>query len=226
MVMQVEQQVDQNSQSSSGDQKEENESSSVEIEENVMKFLDSMDNYLILMNSLSSTLRQGWLELASARHSMGTSRVSSAFFDLKDHAAATTLQVNVDSPVEEPVFKLHKWATSESDGSKSVPGLPVSEDDKLLPSQNGSPIHQNPSSGNSDVQEKKGENDGSPIVNQVQKQRLKTLSMFGALFPPKLRAAQLSFETALGTLTEIANARASILAAHEQVHKEMESTSK
>lgn len=30
---------------------------------------------------------------------------------------------------------------------------------------------------------------------QVQKQRQKTLSMFGALFPPKLRAAQLSFET-------------------------------
>lgn len=58
MVVQMEQQINQNSQSSFGDQNEENESSSVEIEENVVKFLDSMDNYLILTNSLSSTLRE------------------------------------------------------------------------------------------------------------------------------------------------------------------------
>lgn len=56
----------------------------------------------------------------------------------------------VDSPVEQPVFKLHKWATSESDGSKSVSREPVSEDDKLSPSQtDSSPIHHNASSENS-----------------------------------------------------------------------------
>ena len=37
---------------------------------------------------------QGWLELATARHSMGTSRINSALLDLKTHSAATTLQVN------------------------------------------------------------------------------------------------------------------------------------
>lgn len=58
MVMQMEQQVNESSHSCFGDQNEENESSSGEIEENMVKFLDSMDNYLVLMNSLSSTLRQ------------------------------------------------------------------------------------------------------------------------------------------------------------------------
>lgn len=37
---------------------------------------------------------QGWFELASARHSMGASRINSALFDLKYHSAATTLQLN------------------------------------------------------------------------------------------------------------------------------------
>lgn len=36
---------------------------------------------------------QGWLELASARHSMGASRVNGALLDLKLHSAATSLQV-------------------------------------------------------------------------------------------------------------------------------------
>lgn len=36
---------------------------------------------------------QGWLDLASARHSMGPLRVNSALLDLKPHSAATTLQV-------------------------------------------------------------------------------------------------------------------------------------
>ncbi|KAL6527211.1 hypothetical protein OROGR_016301 [Orobanche gracilis] len=66
----------------------------VESEQHVLNFLDSMDSYLILVDSLSSSLRQGWLELASARHSMGTFRVSSALFDLKSHHASTTLQVD------------------------------------------------------------------------------------------------------------------------------------
>lgn len=39
---------------------------------------------------------QGWLELASARHSMGASRISSSLFDLKLHSAATSLRVTED----------------------------------------------------------------------------------------------------------------------------------
>lgn len=40
------------------------------------------------------TILQGWLELASARHSMGAARVSSALFNLKSHHASTTLEVD------------------------------------------------------------------------------------------------------------------------------------
>ncbi|KAK8941078.1 hypothetical protein KSP39_PZI009804 [Platanthera zijinensis] len=60
-------------------------------EEQALLFLDSLDGYLTLLDSLSSTLRQGWLELACARHSMGSSRVSSTLLDLKAQSAATTV---------------------------------------------------------------------------------------------------------------------------------------
>ncbi|XP_042493746.1 uncharacterized protein LOC122073259 isoform X2 [Macadamia integrifolia] len=88
--------------------------------DSVLQFMDSIDSYLCLMDSLSSTLRQGWLELASARHSMGISRVTSALFDLKPHSAATTTQVNPcgfeyptpdDPMVRQPHFTLSKWSS-------------------------------------------------------------------------------------------------------------------
>ncbi|RWW87450.1 hypothetical protein BHE74_00003724, partial [Ensete ventricosum] len=80
----------------------------------VLRFLDSLDTYLTLLDSLSSTLRQelsacdlclsipsrediywlqGWFEVASARHSMGSSRISSVLLDQKVQSAATTFQV-------------------------------------------------------------------------------------------------------------------------------------
>lgn len=42
---------------------------------------------------------QGWLEVASARHSTGSTRINGTSLDLKPHSAATTLQVHqlVDS---------------------------------------------------------------------------------------------------------------------------------
>nr|DAD32344.1 TPA_asm: hypothetical protein HUJ06_011195 [Nelumbo nucifera] len=92
-------------------------------EESVVQFLDSMDDYLTLLDSLSLTLRQGWIDLASARHSMGLSRVTSALFDLKSHSAATTLHVSqqdgdssllTDAMVEQPHFVLYKWSSSDS----------------------------------------------------------------------------------------------------------------
>ncbi|KAJ0967411.1 hypothetical protein J5N97_024328 [Dioscorea zingiberensis] len=80
-----------------------------------LRFLDSLDAYVSLLNSLSSTLRQGWLELASARHSMGSSRISSALFDLKVQSASTTCQVTDSSdgsPSDSPHFTLSKWVSS------------------------------------------------------------------------------------------------------------------
>ncbi|KAM3286556.1 coiled-coil domain-containing protein isoform X1 [Capsicum chacoense] len=200
-------------------------------DKNVLQLLDSTDSYLLLMNSLSSSLRQGWLELASARHSMGASRISSALFDLKSHSAATTLQLNHqdDGPeLEKSHFSLCKWASSES--SKSCSEEAKFEEDKLLQKKSVSPKSLNQEGlSNSEVQEEVSdaqETTESPrtLEDQARKERLKSLSMFGVLVGPKLRAAQSSFETALETLVEVANKRADLLNAYDQVREHMKNT--
>ncbi|PHU27697.1 hypothetical protein BC332_06029 [Capsicum chinense] len=200
-------------------------------DKNVLQLLDSTDSYLLLMNSLSSSLRQGWLELASARHSMGASRISSALFDLKSHSAATTLQLNhqdAGPELEKSHFSLCKWASSES--SKSCSEEAKFEEDKLLQKKSISPKSLNQEGlSNSEVQEKVSEaqeTTESPrtLEDQARKERLKSLSMFGVLVCPKLRAAQSSFETALETLVEVANKRADLLNAYDQVREHMKTT--
>ncbi|KAM3363834.1 coiled-coil domain-containing protein isoform X1 [Capsicum galapagoense] len=200
-------------------------------DKNVLQLLDSTDSYLLLMNSLSSSLRQGWLELASARHSMGASRISSALFDLKSHSAATTLQLNhqdAGPELEKSHFSLCKWASSES--SKSCSEEAKFEEDKLLQKKSISPKSLNQEDlSNSEVQEEVSEaqeTTESPrtLEDQARKERLKSLSMFGVLVCPKLRAAQSSFETALETLVEVANKRADLLNAYDQVREHMKTT--
>eukprot|EP00262_Sarcandra_glabra_P003235 TRINITY_DN1383_c0_g1_i1.p1 TRINITY_DN1383_c0_g1~~TRINITY_DN1383_c0_g1_i1.p1 ORF type:complete len:213 (-),score=50.42 TRINITY_DN1383_c0_g1_i1:15-653(-) len=193
-----------------------------EKEEKVIEFLDSLDSYLTLFDSLSSTLRQGWLELASARHSMGSSRITSALFDLKLHSAATTVQVkqSVDeSPlvaantlIRGPQFSLSKWSSLEK-------GVDVGE--ALKRKSNSSHLrHRGPSQFS--VQENDSAIDESPLIvdDQVQKERSKSLAVFGTLVSPKLRATQVSFETALEILVEIANMRSLMLSAFAQVQQD------
>ncbi|XP_071701001.1 uncharacterized protein [Rutidosis leptorrhynchoides] len=200
-------------------------------EENTLKFLDSLDNYLILTHSLSSTLRQGWLELASARYSMGGSRVNSGLLNLKPHSAATTVELHHDN-AGSPQFSLLKWASSD-DKESSLGKENIEEDEQLnekLCSQN--PVHQESSLESSKESETKTspqENNGSESKASLHKtekpkERAKVLSMFGTLVSPKLRASQLSFETALETLVQIANARSSILEAHDALLKDTKST--
>ncbi|XP_060193301.1 uncharacterized protein LOC132622666 isoform X3 [Lycium barbarum] len=188
---------------------------------NVLELMDSTDSYLLLMNSLSSSLRQGWLELASARHSMGASRINSALFDLKSHSAATTLQLNHQDAGHESE-KLHislcKWAAS-SESPKSCSEEAKFGEDKPLQKKSDSPMVLNQDGSlNSEVQEEAAEASESPrtLEDQARKERLKSLSMFGMLVSPKLRAAQSSFETALETLVEVANKQADLLNAYDQ----------
>lgn len=179
--------------------------------DNALQFLDSMDGYLTLMDSLSWTLRQGWLQLASARHSMGGSRVSSAVLDMKSHSAATFLQVTKQSNPEAGLgeihhFTLRKWASS--DNGNGAPHRDVSPQLRQRKDKDEAPP---PGTDEDDYQ------------HQLQKERFKSLSVFGALVSPKLRAAQLSFETALEALVEIANMRSSMLSNFHEVRKELES---
>ncbi|KAL8131050.1 uncharacterized protein LOC141711373 [Apium graveolens] len=200
-------------------------------DESVLELLDSINNYLLLMDSLSSTLRQGWLELASARQSMGSSRVSSALFDLKYHRAATLMEVDqndADSNVKQPHFTLRKWVST--DDQEFSPGEAKFEDE-LLQRKSCSPRNNDGASMSSEHQEKRPEmieaevlsSPRSPCTpeNHIKKERAKTLSMFGTLVSPKLRTAQLSFETVLEALQEVANVRSSMLSAYEQVLKEI-----
>ncbi|ESR48633.1 coiled-coil domain-containing protein 115 [Citrus sinensis] len=183
-------------------------------DEYLLQFLDSLDGYLTLLDSLSSTLSQGWLELASARHAMGASRINGALLDLKVHAAATSLKVSeqdVDSMESQPCFTLCKWASSDN-GERSS-----GEEKSLSPQLR----HRN----NSQLSEEKvSTRTGTPLILVDQQQRQKSLSVFGVLVSPKLRSAQLSFERALETLVEIANLHTTMLSMFEQVHKELENT--
>ncbi|EYU36575.1 hypothetical protein MIMGU_mgv1a014153mg [Erythranthe guttata] len=175
---------------------------------NILNLLDSMDNYLILVDSLSSSLRQGWLELASARYSMGASRVNSSLFDLKSHQLPNQDLDNAGTDTELPRFTLCKWTSS--DEAKL-------EEDELLKNKSDNPPVQHQES-----EERKAEESGSPVTanNHAEKERFKSLSMFGTLVSPKLRATQSTFETALETLVEMSNLRASLLRAYDQVQKD------
>ncbi|CAF2109722.1 unnamed protein product [Brassica oleracea var. botrytis] len=187
-------------------------------DEKVLQFLDSLDGYLTLMDSLNSKLREGWFDLASARHSMGTLRINTTLLDLKDHSASSTLQVTdqeVESLGSVPRFALSKWASKGGSGK----GKDFST---VADSEMGSP--RSPQLRHRGFAEEKPSAKGETVLAadedaEIKKERAKSLSVFGGLVSPKLRGAQLSFETALETLVEIANTRAAMLTAFERITK-------
>ncbi|XP_057436780.1 uncharacterized protein LOC130729156 [Lotus japonicus] len=169
-----------------------------------LQFMDSVHNYLSLFDALSSTLGQGWLDLASARHSMGASRINSSLLDLKFHPAATTSKI-VKYQGEQPCFMLRKWVSSEHENSQ------LEDKNGKLQDSSAEVTAANNLSGLADDEE-------------VQKERSKSLSVFGILISPKLRSTQLSFEKALETLIELANMRSSLIHSFHQLHRETEDT--
>ncbi|KAL0651709.1 hypothetical protein Bca4012_094400 [Brassica carinata] len=204
-----------------GEESIEAEAKTERVDEKVLQFLDSLDGYLTLMDSLNSKLREGWFDLASARHSMGTLRINTTLLDLKDHSASSTLQVTdqeacgtlvVDESLGSvPRFALSKWASKGGSGK----GKDFST---VADSEMGSP--RSPQLRHRGVSEEKPSAKGETVLAaEIKKERAKSLSVFGGLVSPKLRGAQLSFETALETLVEIANTRAAMLTAFERITK-------
>ncbi|XP_027190304.1 uncharacterized protein [Cicer arietinum] len=173
-----------------------------------LQFMDSFHTYLTLSHSLSSTLRQGWMDLASARHSMGTSRVNSSLLDLKLHPAATTLKITENDGTQ-PRFMLQKWVSSEHESTQLEDKNEQPQDSNSMTSSEAA-ITKNLT--------------GLADTDEVQKERFKSLSVFGVLISPKLRATQLSFEKALETLIELANMRSSLLNSFHQLQQEVEDT--
>ncbi|CAJ1907092.1 unnamed protein product [Sphenostylis stenocarpa] len=124
----------------------------------VLQFMDSMHNYLSLLDRVSSTLRQGWFDLASARHSMGAARINSSLLDLKFHSAATTLKItNYDGT--QPHFILRKWVSSEEESTHEI------EDENLQP-QNSSSMK---SSGLADNAETNGHMKQTETIQKTRK---------------------------------------------------------
>ncbi|XP_029129334.1 coiled-coil domain-containing protein 115 isoform X3 [Cajanus cajan] len=172
----------------------------------VLQFMDSMHNYLSLFDEVSSALRQGWFDLASARHSMGASRINSSLLDLKFHPAATTLKItNCDGT--QPHFMLRKWVSSEHESTQLEDEHVQPQDDSVKSSVIRTEVTMSKNFS------------GLADNDEVQKERSKSLSVFGVLISPKLRASQLSFERALETLIEIANMRSSLLYSFHQLQK-------
>ncbi|XP_047178927.1 uncharacterized protein LOC124845795 isoform X5 [Vigna umbellata] len=97
----------------------------------VLQFMDSVHNYLSLFDTVSSTLRQGWFDLASARHSMGAARINSSLLDLKFHSAATTLKITNHDGTQ-PCFMLRKWVSSEEESTNEL------EDENVQPQDSSS----------------------------------------------------------------------------------------
>ncbi|GAA0185430.1 hypothetical protein LIER_32718 [Lithospermum erythrorhizon] len=156
--------------------------------EEILKEEMNMINFLILWILYHLYQLSSWLDLASARHSMGASWISSVLFDLKNHNAATSVQ--------------YELLLSKS-GRAQIQHLSMALKSK------------------SDEQRPENRRSSPVVDDQVHKERFKSRSMFGTLVSPKLRSAQLSFETALDMLVETANIRASLLSAYDEVSKGM-----
>ncbi|WOL05771.1 hypothetical protein Cni_G14502 [Canna indica] len=193
-------------------------------DEEVLRFMDSLDTYLMLLDSLSSTLRQGWFELASARHSMGSSRISSVMLDQNVQSAATTLQVRefIDRTTPEPqtIFSLSKLASSTDERCSSE----EIETTCVQRATNSSELRHRGSSNLYDGTRGLDSTTTSSLTirdSNIQKERSKLLSVFGTLVSPKLRAAQVSFETAIDDIVAIANIRSSLLSSFSQLQQEM-----
>ncbi|KAI3894271.1 hypothetical protein MKW92_044122, partial [Papaver armeniacum] len=172
----------------------------------------------------------GWFELASARHSMGTSRVTSTLFDHKLHPASTTLRVarvhdespSTDPMLEQPHFTLLKWASSHDE--MSSPSAKRMDGDELDRKSNSPQLRTTRHNPKADKEQLASNMSSLSVDDQVEKERSKSLSVFGTLVSPKLRSAQVSFETALETLVKVANMRSLLLSTYAEVKNDVNST--
>ncbi|KAG6545764.1 hypothetical protein Mapa_012725 [Marchantia paleacea] len=64
-----------------------------QLDKEVLLCLDSVHQLLKRREILHQTLRQGWMELTSARYIMGPARISSPLFSLKPHAPSAVVDV-------------------------------------------------------------------------------------------------------------------------------------
>lgn len=204
----------------------------------LIQLLDSTDDYIKLYYSLSQTLRQGWLEIAGARYSMGPSCISEASFNLKPHPAYTLIsaertddvdatdencavekadeKISMSGVKQEACFILHKWENKEEVDFKESRERSSSQ----LRHRHLSHSAEKDKGESKDKGSSESSSNAAVSQQQVQKRKSEALSLFGTLVSPQLRSAQISFEKVLETLVEIANVRNTILSVLAQISKE------
>ncbi|MCO5580278.1 hypothetical protein L7F22_034144 [Adiantum nelumboides] len=205
----------------------------------VLRVLDAMDHLLLCRESLAKFLSQGWMEIASARYSMGPSRIDQALFSLKPCPASTLVSISRaddfvndeahDGEGEECISQQEIHFTLESPHKIKPRGDPTfgyesSKSDVL----SGSHLRQRHSSGSANMQHTGNDLDnGQDLGNdgdlaQDMQNKLKEsdpLAWFGTLVSPHLRAAQSSFKEALETIAELATTQSTILMAYQQTQE-------
>ncbi|MCO5592905.1 hypothetical protein L7F22_046909 [Adiantum nelumboides] len=205
----------------------------------ILRLLDAMDRLLLCRESLAKFLSQGWMEIASARYSMGPSRIDQALFSLKPCPASTLVSISRaddffndeahDGEGEECISQQEIHFTLESPHKikpRNIPtsGYESSKSDAL----SGSHLRQRHSSSSANMQHTGNDfDDGQALGNdgnmaQDMQNKLKEsdlLAWFGTLVSPHLRAAQSSFKEALETIAELATTQTTILMAYQQTQE-------
>eukprot|EP00250_Pteridium_aquilinum_P009535 c18735_g1_i1 orf=80-847(+) len=207
----------------------------------LLSLLDAMDHLLCSRDSFAKSLSQGWIAIASARYSMGPSRINQALFSLKPCPASTVVSVSTLEDVvqdeghggegeqEQDIQYAFQFALQNQCKSDQDNNTAFGEENANLETQ--SHLRQRHISGFANKQHADDDSEGSVnhlLANESimaeerhrhPKQRSDALAWFGTLVSPHLRAAQTSFTEALETLVDLAMAQNKVLAAYHQIKR-------
>ncbi|KAG0562594.1 hypothetical protein KC19_9G158600 [Ceratodon purpureus] len=195
-----------------------------DLDHHVLRCLDSCHELLALRNDLSLLLRQGWMDMARARYSMGSSRISHPLFSLKPHSASAHVGLALldDDPGSPSLMTLVRLDAAGITNSQSAD----SDSHTCKPERRGSRSGAAPPDWSHDEDaayrrlmagEGDSDSDSEAAVETQTNEQTRPLRWFGTLVSPHLQAAQTSFESALEILVKIANAQQEASHAHNQV---------
>ncbi|KAI5073476.1 hypothetical protein GOP47_0011489 [Adiantum capillus-veneris] len=198
----------------------------------MLRLLDAMDHLLSCRDSLAKSLSQGWMEIASARYSMGPSRIDQALFSLKPCTASTLVSVSrTDELVidkghveecEQECISQQEFQFALQSPHKDNPGGYENAKSDVLPQ---SQLRQRHPSGSANRQHTDNDFEDSNILGndsdmaQSKSRGHDSLAWFGTLVSPHLRVAQSSFKEALETVVELATSQSTIQMAYRQIQE-------
>lgn len=198
----------------------------LDLDQEVIRCLDSVQELLVLQHSLSLHLREGWMDMARARYSMGPSRVSQPLFSLKPYSASA--RVSLVPPDDNAGLPLH-MSLLRLDSGKNTSATP-SESHTPREGQASQHDHSRSAAVPSDWSRDEdaayrrimagvtdSDSDSEAAGGNEATEQTRPLRWFGAFVSPQLQAAQSSFELALEILVKISNAQGQATHAYNEV---------